>query len=309
VARRPPSRLRLFSTHEDAGTPLDRFVAERGGIALEEARAALARGGAFVSGKRVREAEFALRGGETVEVSLRPDAPAAALEDERVLHLDQHVLGIDKPDGVLAQEGRAGGPALCDLAADLLRSRGEQPAVFLVHRLDRGTTGATVLARSKRAQAALLAEFREGHAEKEYRALVAGEPRDEEGLIDLALGPDRAVPGKRRVDPAGEPAQTRYRVLERFRGGALVAAFPQTGRTHQVRVHLASLGLPLAGDARYGGPRFFAGAEGERLELHRPLLHASRLRVRHPVSGFVALAAEVPHDLHEAAQFLRVRSH
>jgi 23S rRNA-/tRNA-specific pseudouridylate synthase len=117
------------------------------------------------------------------------------------------------------------------------------------------------------------------------------------------------VPGKRRVDPAGEPARTRYRVIERFRGGALVAAFPETGRTHQVRVHLASLGLPLLGDARYGGPRFFAGAEGERLELRRPLLHAFSLRVRHPADGFVDLKAEVPHDLREAAEFLRVRSH
>jgi 23S rRNA pseudouridine1911/1915/1917 synthase len=309
VARRPPSRLRLFSSPRDAGTPLDRFLADRGGIALEEARAALSRGGAFVSGKRVREEQFVLRGGETVEVSLRPDAPAAALDDARVLLLDKDVLGIDKPDGVLAQEGKAGGPALADLASDLLRARGEAPAVFLVHRLDRGTTGATVLARSKLAQAALQAEFREGRAEKEYRALVSGEPRDEEGFIDLALGPDRTVPGKRRVDPAGEPAQTRYRVLERFRGGALIAAFPQTGRTHQVRVHLASRGLPLAGDARYGGPRFLAGAEGERLELHRPLLHAAGLRVRHPSKGFVALAAEVPRDLRDAAEFLRVRSH
>jgi 23S rRNA pseudouridine1911/1915/1917 synthase len=309
VARRPPSRLRLYATPQDAGTPLDRFVAERGGIALEEARAALARGGAFVSGKRVREEGFALRGGEIVEVSLRPDAPAAALDDTRVLLLDQHVLGIDKPAGVLAQEGKAGGTSLVDLAADLLRGRREAAAVFLVHRLDRGTTGATVLARSKPAQAALVAEFREGRAEKEYRALVCGEPRDEEGFIDLALGPDRAVPGKRRVDPAGEAARTRYRVIERFRGGALVAAFPETGRSHQIRVHLASLGLPLAGDARYGGPRFFAGAEGKRLELHRPLLHAFSLRVRHPAEGFVALQAEVPHDLREAADLLRVRSH
>ena len=309
MARRPPSRLRLFATPRDAGTPLDRFVAERGGIDLEEARAAVARGGAFVSGKRVREAQFTLRGGETVEVSLRPDAAGVALEDARVLLLDRQVLGIDKPAGVLAQEGRAGGPALADLAADLLRARGEAPAVFLVHRLDRGTTGATVLARTKPAQAALLAEFREGRVEKEYRALVAGEPRDEEGIIDLALGPDRAVPGKRRVDPAGEPAQTRYRVLERFQGGALVAAFPQTGRTHQVRVHLAAVGMPLAGDARYGGPRFFTAAEGDRLEVRRPLLHAFGLRVRHPASGFVTLAAEVPDDLRDAAHFLRVRSH
>jgi len=160
VARRPPSRLRLFSTPGDAGTPLERFVAERGGIGLEEARAALARGGAFVAGKRIRDGAFPLRGGETVEVALRADGEAPTLDDARVLLLDEHLLGIDKPAGVLAQEGRAGGPALLDLAAHLLRARGEAPAVFLVNRLDRGTTGATVLARTKPAQAALLDEFR-----------------------------------------------------------------------------------------------------------------------------------------------------
>jgi 23S rRNA pseudouridine1911/1915/1917 synthase len=312
VNRRPPSRLRLFSKPGDAGIPLDRFVAEHGGIPLDAARAAIARGGAFVSGKRVREGSALLHGGETVEVSLRADPAALALpvlEDTRVLRCDDQVLGLDKPAGVLAQEGRAGGPSLLDLAAELLRARNEPATVLLVHRLDRGTTGATVLARTKEAQEALLAEFREGRVEKEYLALCAGDPRDDEGVIDLTLGPDHAVPGKRRVDPLGEPAQTRYRVLERLRRGALVAAFPLTGRTHQVRVHLASVGLPLVGDARYGGPRFLAGEQGARLEVLRPLLHSSSLRVRHPVSGVVSLAAQAPPDLREAARFLRAGSH
>ena len=257
----------------------------------------------------MREAGFELRGGETVEVSLRAGPASAGLDEGRVLLLDEHVLALDKPAGVLAQEGRAGGPSILELAAGLLRARGEPPAVLLVHRLDRDTTGVTVLARTKLAQAALLAEFREGRAEKEYRALVAGEPRDDEGVVDLALGPDRAVPGKRRVDPAGEPAQTRYRVLERFKGAAVVAAFPRTGRTHQVRVHLASLGLPLLGDGRYGGPRFLADAGSDRLEISRPMLHASSLRIRHPASGHLSLAAEAPDDLREAERFLRQRSH
>jgi 23S rRNA pseudouridine1911/1915/1917 synthase len=309
VNRRPPSRLRLFSKAGDAGIPLDRFVAEQGGIPLDAARAAIARGGAFVSGKRVREGSALLRGGETVEVSLRADPAVRVLDDGRVLLTDDHVLGLDKPAGVLAQEGRAGGPSLLDLAAELLRARNEPATVLLVHRLDRGTTGATVLARTKEAQEALLAEFRDGRVEKEYLALCAGDPRDDEGVIDLTLGPDHAVPGKRRVDPLGEPAQTRYRVLERLRRGALVAAFPLTGRTHQVRVHLASIGLPLAGDARYGGPRFLAGEQGARLEVLRPLLHSSSLRVRHPVSGVVSLAAQAPPDLREAARFLRAGSH
>jgi 23S rRNA pseudouridine1911/1915/1917 synthase len=309
VARRPPSRLRLFAEPQDAGVALDRFVAVRGGIPLVQAQAAIARGGAFVSGRRVRDAGFALRAGEIVEISVRPDPPLPSLGAERLLLLDEHVVGVDKPPGVLSQEGRAGGPSLPDLCAAMLRERGEPDRVLLVHRLDRGTSGATVLARTNAAQTALLAEFREGRAEKEYRALAVGEPRDEEGTVDLALGPDRAIPGKRRVDLRGEPALTRYRVLERLRGGALLALHPQTGRTHQIRVHLAAIGLPLAGDARYGGPRFLAGDGGRRLDVSRPLLHAISLRVRHPAAGFVSLIAEVPDDLRTAAAFLRAPLH
>src|SRR5207244_7570300 len=125
---------------------------------------------------------------------------------------------------------------------------------------------ATVLARNKGAQAALLAEFRAGRAQKEYRALVQGRPLVDEGAVELAV--------------AGVPAATRYRVLERFAkagGAALVDAFPETGRTHQIRIHFASLGHPLLGDARYGGPRALTAADGARLEVRRPLLHARRL--------------------------------
>ncbi len=173
-----------------------------------------------------------------------------------------------------------------------------------MHRLDRGTTGVTVLARTRAAQTALLGEFREGRAAKEYLALCAGEPSADELASDLALGADPAVPGKRRPDPRGEPARTRFRVLRRLSGAALVAAFPETGRTHQVRVHLAALGLPLAGDPRYGGPRSLARSDGRRLELSRPLLHALGLRLRHPEGHELSLRAPAPADLEEAVRFL-----
>src|SRR5262249_49789782 len=198
------------------------------------------------------------------------------------LHLDRLVMGVDKPAGVLAQEGRAGGPALPDLCSQLLRERGEPDTALLVHRLDRGTTGVTVLARTKASQAALLAEFREGRPVKEYLALCAGEPPPDQLGTSLSLGAHPQAPGKRRPDPRGDPARTRFRVLRRLSGAALVQAFPETGRTHQVRAHLAALGLPLAGDVRYGGPRSVSREDGRRLELSRPLLHALSLRIPHP---------------------------
>jgi 23S rRNA pseudouridine1911/1915/1917 synthase len=294
-------RLRLIALLQDAGAPLSRFVAQRGGIAEDLARAAILRGAAFLRGRRVRDPGAKVEPDDRVEVDLRE---TRAPELPRLLHLDPLVLAVDKPAGVLAQEGRAGGPALPDLCSALLRERGENDTALLVHRLDRGTTGVTVLARTRDAQRALLEEFRHGRVAKEYLALCAGEPPKDELETDLALGPDPRVPGKRRPDPRGEPARSRFHVLRRLRAGALIAAFPQTGRTHQVRAHLAALGLPLIGDARYGGPRALTSPEGQRLQIERPLLHALSIRLRHPAGNQLSVYAPEPRDLSEAVRFL-----
>lgn len=311
-SRRPPDRLKLDAAAADDGAALGEFLSRRGGIPLEEARAAIERGAAFVGGKRVRSASARLVKGDRVEVTLRErgDVPAAPapLEAVRILRLDSQILAIDKPAGVTAQEGRAGGESLLDLAEALLKSQGEDARVLLVHRLDRGTTGVTVLARTRAAQRALLEEFREGRAEKEYRALVHGAVAQDQGEIALALGPDPTAPGRRRVDPGGEQALTRYRVIERFGDRAtLVAALPQTGRTHQIRVHFQSLGHPLLGDARYGGPRSLTRKDGVRVEFARPLLHALSLQLRFPPGSALTLRAPEPEDFASSCAVLRER--
>jgi RluA family pseudouridine synthase len=185
-----------------------------------------------------------------------------------------------------------------------LRELSEPDTALLVHRLDRGTTGVTVLARTRAAQRSLLEEFREGRVEKEYLALCAGEPSRDAFESDAALGADPAVPGKRRPDPRGEPAHTRFRVVRRLRGAALVAASPETGRTHQIRAHLAALGLPLLGDSRYGGPRLLTLPDGRRLDFARPFLHALSLALRHPAGNDLTLRAPEPDDLSDAVRFL-----
>ena len=298
---RPPSRLRLVAGEADAGEPLLRFAAVRGGIPEDAARAAILRGGAFVGGRRVRDPLREVHSGDRVDIDLREPVP---VDLPRLIHLDPLVLAVDKPAGVLAQEGRGGGPALPDLCSRMLRDRGEPDTALLVHRLDRGTTGVTVLARTRTAQSALLREFREGTVAKEYLALCAGEPPAEDFASDLALAADPGTPGKHRPDPRGSPAHTRFRVLRRLQGAALVAAFPLTGRTHQVRVHLAAAGLPLLGDARYGGPRSVARGDGRRLEIARPLLHALALRMRHPDGRELDLRAQPPADFDAAVEFL-----
>ena len=319
-ARRPPSRLSLRVDAKDAGALLGPFVSERGGIDRGQADAAIARGGAYVSGVRVREPSAQLKSGDRVEVHLqeRGAAPVAppALETARLLHLDAEVALVDKPAGVLAQEGRAGGPDLAALVSALLAARGEAPQALLVHRLDRGTTGVCALARTRAAQALLLQAFREGRVAKEYLALCActgeADPGGVEFTVDLALGPDPTATGRRRPDPAGEPARTRVQVLRRWPATsaagahALVAAFPETGRTHQVRVHLAARGLPLLGDVSYGGPKLVTGPSGARLDVARPLLHAKRLQLPplSPGAAPLAIEAQVPQDLAAAIAFL-----
>ncbi|HEY4885870.1 MAG TPA: pseudouridine synthase [Myxococcales bacterium] len=286
-SRRPPSRLRLVADRDE---PLVQLLIRRGAISQELARAATARGGAFVRGRRVRDPESLVRPGDRVEVTLSA-SEVPALERERILHLDELVLAVDKPAGVAAQEDLAGGPALPELCSALLRETGErQTQALLVHRLDRGTTGVTVLARARRAQAALLAEFRAHRVRKEYRALVAPAPSADDGVADAPV--------------ESRPALTRWRVLERFQGAAAVAAMPETGRTHQIRLHMAALGSPLLGDKVHGGAALLTRAGGARHDFSRPMLHALSLELRHPLGGELRVAAPLPEDFRLARDFL-----
>ena len=199
-------------------------------------------------------------------------------------------LIVDKPAGVPAQPTLTTDRGhLPELVGALLGA-----PVRLVHRLDRETSGVTVLARTADAERALSAAFRDGTPEKTYLALCARAPVPPEGRIDAPLAPDPARPGRRAVVPGGDPAATRYRTLAVGPGGvALVLARPETGRTHQIRVHLAALGAPLLGDARYGGPRMVGS-----VPVPRVMLHALRLEIDHPATGRrLAVEAPVPADL------------
>jgi 23S rRNA pseudouridine1911/1915/1917 synthase len=242
-----------------------------------------------------------VRPGQQVLVHLeeggRTPAPAAPLDRSRLLYADQHLAAVDKPAGVPAQPTLASDRGhLPELVAGLL---GGVP--FPVHRLDRETSGVVVLARTRAAAAALSAAFREGAPRKTYLALTARAPAPPEGRIDAPLGPDPRRKGRRAPTPGGEPAATAYRTLRTYPGGqALVEARPETGRTHQIRVHLAHLGAPLLGDARYGGPRRVL-----EISFPRVMLHALRLEIAHPATGArLALEAPVPEDFAAAERAL-----
>jgi len=294
-------KLSLRAAEADEGERLDRFIAARGGISRGEARRALDRGGVFLSGKRCKQASRAVRAGERVEVHLeeagRAPSQAMVLDRSRLLYADEELAAFDKPAGVPSQPTLTSDRGhLPELAAELLGG-----PVLPVHRLDRETSGVVVVARTRETAAALSRAFRQGQAEKRYLALCARAPEPPEGRIDLPLGPDPRRPGRRAVLPAGEPAVTGWRTLSRGPGGQVaVEARPETGRTHQIRVHLSHLGAPLLGDARYGGPRRLL-----ELSVPRVMLHARRLELRHPRTGaLIAFEAPLPEDLLAVARAL-----
>lgn len=276
----------------DAGQRLDRFIASRGGVSRGLARRALGVGGVFLDGRRCKVAARAVRPGQQVVVNLAEGGlvpgDAAALAPDRILHADRHLVAVDKPPGVAAQATLTHDRgSLPDLVARLLGGE-----VAVVHRLDRETSGVTVLARTRETAAALAAAFRQGRPEKTYLALTAGAPEPPEGRLEAPLRGDRRRPGRRRVAASGQPAATRFRTLRTGPGAALVECRPETGRTHQVRAHLAHLGAPILGDRRYGGPQ----RVGE-VSIPRAMLHAWRLEVAHPGTGErLVLTAPVPDD-------------
>ena len=286
-------RLSLVVASADEGERLDRFIAARGGISRGLARRALDAGGVFLDGRRCKVSSRLVRAGQAVVVNLeeggRAAEPPPPLERARLLYADRDLVAVDKPPFVAAQPTLTHDRGtLPDLVQALLGA-----PVTLVHRLDRETTGVTVFARTAAAAAALAEAFREGGPEKTYLALCGRAPAPPEGRIDAPLGKDPTRPGLRRVDPAGDPAATRYRTLRASDRAALVEARPETGRTHQIRVHLASVGAPILGDPRYGGAR----RVGE-LAIPRVLLHARRLELDHPATGVrLVLEAPVPEDL------------
>lgn len=286
-------RLDLKVDPRDAGERLDRFIAARGGISRGLSRRTLEAGGVFVDGRRCKIAGRLLRTGQDVVVNLeeggRESAPSGPLDPSRLLHVDDEIVVVDKPAFVPAQATLTSDRgALPELVAKLL---GEP--VTLVHRLDRETSGATVFARSARATAVLSDAFRRGDPDKTYLALTVRSPTPPTGRIEAPLlaNPDRR--GTRIVNDCGDPATTRYETLGTGpTGSALVECHPETGRTHQIRTHLAHLGAPILGDWRYGGPRRVGDAP-----MVRVMLHARRLEISHPADGRrLVFEAPLPED-------------
>ena len=219
---------------------------------------------------------------------MRPPAerPTVAV----ILFDSPHFLALDKPSGLSMATPRGGEQEAVErLVAAAGLPPGSARDLLLVHRLDVGTSGIVLLAKDPEAHRAASLLFQERKVGKTYRALVWGHPKPAAGLIDAPLAMDREDRRKMKVGEEGKPASTEYRTLDRLSSVARLELSPRTGRTHQIRVHLASRGHPIVGDDLYGGPRW-RGVRDPALrrilrEVPRLLLHAHRLEFADPFSG------------------------
>jgi 23S rRNA pseudouridine1911/1915/1917 synthase len=286
---RPPVRLDV--PEDAAGARLDAFLAAHEKRLTRSAwKRAIEDGRVTVEGRVVAKPSWPLKPGATVEASL-PDPAPSALHGEAIpltiVHEDEDLVVVDKPAGLVVHPGhgnRSGTlvQALLGRGTPLAPSGGEQrPGI--VHRLDKNTSGLIVVAKSNRAHRALAAAFAGREVSKTYVALVAGTVRPAAGRIEAAIGRSRRDPTKMAVrTPRARSATTIYRTLETLTGATLLEVDLVTGRTHQIRVHLASKGNAVVGDDRYGSAGRRIGSAFGRLALH-----AAQLSFRHPVSNEV----------------------
>lgn len=304
-------RAILLADPSAAGERLDLFIA-RGlaGVSRKAVKKALDGGQVFLDGRTERRAGHLLRGSETVTVTLDMAGPVPPVPELPILFRDEQLLAVDKPAGLPSHPTVAGRINALSMVTDLLRGDGKIFPPILLHRLDADTTGVLLFALTNAANRELSRQFAEREVEKIYLALVAGIPPDSISVNNF-LKP--GVRGRTvAVASGGQPAETVFRTLKMnnpplAKGGAggvaLVEARPKTGRTHQIRAHLAGEGFPLLGDTLYGGPRLVT-VGGERIHIHRHLLHAFRLSFRHPATGReMTIEAPLPADFNAVLNF------
>ena len=301
--------MRFTASEADAGARADTFVQARDPSFSRSRAAALARDGRVTVNGHPAKPSTTVHSGDVVVVVVLPPSPLGLAPQDipvGIVYEDDHVIVVDKPTGLTVHPapGHPDGTlvnALLALVPDLPGIGGvERPGI--VHRLDKDTSGLIIVAKTDAAHRSLSRQMKERSVHKSYAALTTGLVRDAEGEVDAPIGRHPKQRKKMAVVEGGRAALTRYRVMERFDGPrgrfTLVEAHPITGRTHQVRVHLASIGHPLVGDPVYG----------RRSPLvSRHFLHAARLEIALPPreTERKTFASPLPDDLSDALSELR----
>ena len=292
------------------GVRVDRAVALLADVSRSAVDTLVAAGQVSVDGKAVTNRSTRLVGGQTLVVErVEAEQPAGPVGDPTivfvVVHEDADVVVVDKPAGLVVHPGAGhdSGTLVHGLLSrypDLVGLPGEvgsepdRPGI--VHRLDRGTSGLMVVARTPAAYTSLVAQLSARDVSRTYRALVLGHVEGESGLVDAPIGRSVTSPTRMAISRKGKEARTRYQVEQRFESPApttLVRASLETGRTHQIRVHLSAIGHPVVGDEPYSQGRSLPGAT-----VARPFLHAFELAFDHPRTGErMSWTSDLPDDL------------
>lgn len=282
------------------GERVDRVVALVADVSRSAASALIEAAAVRIDGTVIEEGKRRVAEGQRLSIDLtalpasESPAPEPAV-DFGVVYADDAVAVIDKPAGLVVHPaaGRRSGTLVNGLLHRFpaIEGVGEPHRPGIVHRLDVGTTGLLVVALTQQAYETLCEAMARREVEREYLAITHGVPQPSRGVIDAPIGRDQRDPTRMAVVPGGRESRTHYEVIGSLEGGAVLRCRLETGRTHQIRVHLASIGNPVVGDGTYGSRRGVLTAE-------RPMLHAARLAFDHPTDGRrLEFVSPVPADM------------
>lgn len=285
----------LEITENQAGERIDQFLADSQDLTRSFLQKILKEGEVIVNGKSVK-ANYKLRKGDRIEFEI-PEAvePDIVAEDIplSILYEDADVLVVDKPKGMVVHPA-AGHYSRTLVNAVMYHCKGELSGINgvlrpgIVHRIDRDTTGSIIICKNDMAHNEIARQLKEHSINRRYRAIVTGVLKDEEGTIEGAIGRDKKDRKKMAITADGKPAVTHYRVLQRFKHYTYVECVLETGRTHQIRVHMASIGHPLLGDEVYG-------RRSDKYKCEGQCLHAMTLGFHHPRTGeYIEVNAPLP---------------
>jgi 23S rRNA pseudouridine1911/1915/1917 synthase len=276
---------------ETVGQRLDLALTAATGLSRSQLQRQLKQGLVCVNGA-VAGAKYAVVGGEAVTIEEVAPAAVPAVPHLPILYEDDDVLVVDKPAGLIVHTSESGRSEPTVAAFAHAQGVQDEDSVRpgIVHRLDKDTSGAMVIAKNPKAKAELQRQFRARSVRKTYTALVRGHLQEAEAIMNLPIGRNRKRPVERAVIPGGRPAVTHYRVISTYPGASLVEVDLQTGRTHQIRVHFSHIGHPIIGDRLYG-------SKGAVPELPRQFLHAASLAFQSPSGRAVRVTSPLPPDL------------